>query len=99
MKTFEDPETIEVAPGERFAITLSGNFTTGYVWRRTGGGEALKPVGEEMRALSDVPGAAGVQEFAFEASTPGLHVLLFAYAREWEPDALQERAVEVTVRS
>ena len=97
MTTHRDPDTVHVEAGERFTIALSANPTTGYVWTRADEGDGLPLVEERMRGSLEAAGAAGVQEFSFDATVPGMHVIRFVLKRAWEAEPLEERSVTVTV--
>ena len=100
MRTFTDPKSVEVRAGERLAIALSGNPTTGYTWALADEIAALPLRGSRVRATAEAAGAGGVEEFEFEAAEPGSHVLRFVRRREWEQGKpLDERTVAVTVRA
>jgi inhibitor of cysteine peptidase len=79
-------ETVAVGVGERFAIELDGNPTTGYSWQLSA------PPGAQVTLIdSDFTptgpqqaGTGGVQRFTFEATATGTTSLAFAYVRPWE---------------
>jgi inhibitor of cysteine peptidase len=97
---------IELAPGQKVAITLESNPTTGYSWQVTEVDEAvLKQVGE-VEFSSSAPegqqlvGAGGTETLRFEAQAAGQGTLTLAYHRSWEEgvEPLETFTVEVIVR-
>jgi inhibitor of cysteine peptidase len=77
---------IALRRGDRLAVSLGGNPTTGYTWQVTAVNErVLAPVGEAgYRPSSPAIGAGGVFTFEFEAAGAGHTTLRLAYRRPWE---------------
>jgi inhibitor of cysteine peptidase len=92
---------VELRRGQKFAVSLEGNPTTGYTWEAVEYDEAiLRQVGEpEFTPESDAVGAPGRQVFRFEALGKGQTTLQLVYHRPWE-DAEPEKvfSVEIVVR-
>jgi inhibitor of cysteine peptidase len=79
-------ESINIGVGQRFAVELAANPTTGYTWQLSA------PPGDQVHLIdSDYaptgpqqPGSGGMQRFTFEAVATGSTSLAFAYVRPWE---------------
>ena len=79
-------ESISVGVGQRFAVELEANPTTGYTWQLSA------PPGDQVHLVdSDFtptgpqqPGSGGMQRFTFEAVASGSTSLAFGYVRPWE---------------
>jgi predicted secreted protein len=106
--TAEDTGTIQIAHvGQRIAVRLGGNPSTGFLWTRTKptdeelAGLALQPVEEgtwEFPMNEQVPGMSGVCLFRYVANEPGTVALSFAYGRPWESDPVETFHVVIWVR-
>ena len=92
-------ETAVVNLGEDFTVELESNPTTGYVWTVKTLPEQLKLLGSDYTKPADGvrPGDSVAQVFRFKAVGQGDHAIGFVLKREWEPDAVESRAVLVKV--
>jgi len=80
----------DVAKGERFAVILPSNRTTGFQWQlgRPLDGNVVKLVGSEYRTHENhVAGAAGSERWIFEAVAAGETTIVLHYVRPWEKSA------------
>lgn len=86
--------------GERLAVALEGNPTTGYTWSVAAADPAiLKQLGEpEFQPASSALGAGGMQTIRFAATGVGTTPLKLIYARPFEPDTPPLATFEVQVR-
>lgn len=86
--------------GERLAVTLEGNPTTGYTWMVAAADPALLvQLGEpEFQPTSDALGAGGMQTLRFSAIGAGTTSLQLIYVRPFEPDAPPLATFEAQVR-
>jgi len=79
-------QSITAGVGQRFAVELNANPTTGYSWQLTA------PPGSQVRLIdedytptaAEQVGGGGVQRFTFEATATGSTSLGFGYVRPWE---------------
>jgi len=98
-----DPgRTIDVNPGQRLAIRLNSNRTTGYRWELAApAAGVLTKLGEpSYTAEATAAGAAGgggIETWSFEASRSGEERLLFEYRRPWERDLPATQTVSYTI--
>lgn len=86
--------------GERLAVTLEGNPTTGYTWMvATADPAMLTQLGEpEFQPASDALGAGGMQTLRFAAIGAGTTPLTLIYVRPFEPNAPPLATFNVLVR-
>lgn len=94
-------DSITLAPGEEFTITLDSNRTTGYSWR------LAQPLDESLVALvgSDytpsgaggLAGAGGTEVWTFHALAPGQTTIALEYVRPWETGVAPARTHATTV--
>jgi inhibitor of cysteine peptidase len=79
-------ESVAVGVGQRFAIELDSNPTTGYSWQLTAppGGQVTLIDEDYTPAGPQTAGSGGVQRFTFEGTATGTTSLAFGYARPWE---------------
>jgi inhibitor of cysteine peptidase len=95
--------TVELRPGQRLAVTLAGNPTTGFVWEMTpGAGAILASQGEAQftaagSGAGDKLGAGGMYRYEFLAVGTGSAPLRFIYRRSFEKEAAPADSFEVTV--
>jgi inhibitor of cysteine peptidase len=100
MATVDDVgKAIDVAAGDWFSVELESNPSTGYLWLVTANdGAVLRLLPESgYTGTSDMPGAPGMQHFAFRALTPGavdLAIGLFPPGGD-TPEQVVEYAVTV----
>ena len=96
-------KVIDVRPGERVIVRLTGNRTTGYGWALLASGSDVLTrltAGEytEVVPTAGKPGAAGIESWYFEASRSGQQELRFVYRRPWELDAPPAKSANYTIR-
>jgi len=95
-----DGSQVELAVGERIAIRLNGNPSTGYTWEaRQGAGTIINQVGETEFEGSDpsLVGSGGTQTLTFEAARAGTTTLVLVYHRPWETDVEPVDTFTITV--
>jgi len=91
--------TISVAMGEEFTISLSSIATAGYLWKI----ESLPSAIEFLRTENEKPeadtkpGNATNQIFRFRAKEAGKYSITFEMARPWENKAIELRTITVDV--
>jgi predicted secreted protein/uncharacterized lipoprotein NlpE involved in copper resistance len=87
--------TIDLDPGQRVAIRLNSNPTTGYRWELAATAGVLTKLAEPIytadAAASDAVGGGGIETWLFEASRTGREKLLFEYRRPWEREVVAAR--------
>ncbi|MEN6615874.1 MAG: protease inhibitor I42 family protein [Syntrophorhabdus sp.] len=89
-RVFTDPaQTISVARGEIFSLSLESNPSTGFSWQfiereKPGAVIFLSRVYEAPKSSRPMPGAPGRERFTFRAQSPGEEELVFQYLRPWE---------------
>jgi inhibitor of cysteine peptidase len=84
VKRFDDPrETLKVAVGQVFAISLEGNPTTGYTWQSEIDSRYLELLGLEFEPGGKAVGAGGCEVFRFKALRAGQTEIAFEYRRPW----------------
>jgi len=94
------PAAFDVVRGERFAVTLPSNRTTGFHWQlgRPLDGNVVKLVGAEYRTHdSRVEGAGGSETWIFEAAGAGEATVVLHYVRPWEKSAQPARVSTFSV--
>jgi inhibitor of cysteine peptidase len=80
--------TVSITPGQRIAITLSANPTTGYSWNVVTPPDpaVLKQVSNTFVAPSAAPmGAGGFDAWLFEGVAPGTTNFKLSYFRTFSP--------------
>ena len=88
----EEGNRITVTMDQTFTIKISGNITTGFIWRQAkdnANQSIVSTVGEDYRTpQSKVPtsGAPGTHFFTFPADEVGECDLVFENLRPWEED-------------
>jgi inhibitor of cysteine peptidase len=98
VKRYADPSaTIHAAVGDRFAVELAGNPTTGYSWHVRAGSEHLDLLGQEYEPGGTAAGAGGVEVFRFRALAPGEAEIDFDYRRPWEREVHTSRRFRVAI--
>lgn len=98
---YTDPASpITVSNGEKFAIVLTSNQTTGYSW------QLAKPVNEKILRLvnseyipagSGLIGAGGKEIWTFLAVAAGETSISLKYARPWEKEKPPDAEIIYTV--
>ncbi len=91
-------ETIEVETGERFAISLQSNPTTGYSWQPEFDSEFLELVERGfVPPPSELIGAGGMETFVFLARRAGQVEIKLRYERPWEKQPIEEQSRTVNI--
>ncbi len=70
-------------------VSLDSNPTTGYTWKASVEGDAVKLSHENFSSAENsneepIAGEGGVQSFEFTPTNAGISTLTFTYQREWE---------------
>jgi inhibitor of cysteine peptidase len=91
--------TVALGQGERLAVSLRGNPTTGFVWTLDAGAGTILESQGKPRFTPDSArlGAGGVYLFAFRALQPGSTHLRFVLRRPFDQDAPPAGVFEVEV--
>ena len=98
MKRYADPEAaIRVAVGDRFAVELAGNPSTGYTWQVGVDDRLLELLGQEFEPGGEGVGAAGVEVFLFRAVAAGKTEIACAYRRPWDTESRDTKRFRVAV--
>ena len=98
MKRFSDPgTTIQVAAGDRFAVELRGNPSTGYMWQAEVDGQYLELLGQQFEPGGGGVGAAGQEVFQFRALAAGTTEIDCVYRRPWEKEIHEKRRFRVSI--
>ncbi len=90
MTAADNGRKVTLEAGDRLAVTLAGNPTTGHTWEaRDLDGDLLRPAGETQfeRDPSGRLGAGGMVTLTFDALEPGTTTLILVYRRRWEAGA------------
>jgi inhibitor of cysteine peptidase len=91
--------SIAVGVGQRFAVELDGNPTTGYSWQLAAApGDQVRLVDDDFTPSGGQIGSGGVQRFTFEALATGTTSLAFAYVRPWETGVAPVNAAQFPVK-
>jgi len=98
MKQFDDPvDPIHVAVEEAFAITLTGNPTTGYTWHAQVDARYLDLTAQEFEPASEAVGAGGQEVFHFRARRATETEIAFEYRRPWGTEAHDTKRFQVVI--
>jgi inhibitor of cysteine peptidase len=98
VKRFADPgDTIRVEAGEGFAIELTGNPTTGYMWQPNVDSQHLELLGQEFEPGREGIGAGGKEIFRFRALEAGDTEIAFAYRRPWDKESRDTSNFQVAI--
>ena len=98
MKTYTDPgAAIRVAAGDRFALELASNPTTGYTWQIQIDSRHLDLVGQEFESGGVGVGAGGKQVFRFRALAAGETEIACDYRRPWEEESQDSQLFRVAI--
>ena len=92
-------DSIAVARGEEFTISLRSIATAGYLWKiesLPGAIEFLRTENEKP-AADTKPGNATDQIFRFRGKEAGKYRIAFVMARPWENKAIESRTINVDV--
>jgi len=81
----QEPETVYLAPGEIWVLSLDENPTTGYAWSVISS-EGLKVTDsyEPTAHDKDIVGTGGIHKFCISAEETGEYEFSAKYARSWE---------------
>ena len=78
-------KTIKVHQGQKIAISLAGNPTTGFTWNNATKSEVVKLSGKVThRPANRLIGAPGISTATFEAVEGGKGTIALEYKRIWE---------------
>jgi len=78
-------KTIKSIVGQKIAISLAGNPTTGFTWNNATKSEVVKMVGKVThRAANQLIGAPGLSTATFETMAAGKGSIVLEYKRPWE---------------
>ena len=98
MKRYTDPGTaIQLAVGDRFAIELAGNPTTGYTWQVHADSQHLELLGQEFEPGGEGVGAAGQEVFRFRVLAAGETEIACEYRRPWDKEIRDTKRFRVAV--
>ena len=91
--------TVALRQGQRLAVTLSANPTTGYIWEQVPGAEAIlaRQGDAKFTPESAKIGAGGIYRFTYQAVRPGRAPLKFILHRSFEKEAPPAKTFEVNV--
>ncbi len=94
----DSSETIEVETGEKFAISLQSNPTTGYSWQPEFDSEFVELIERKfVPPSSELLGAGGVETFVFLARRAGQVEIKLRYERPWEKQPIEEQSRTVNI--
>ena len=90
--------SLELQPGDRFEVVLSGNPTAGYQWEDSFWDETvLKLLSQpNYKQRSAAVGSGGEFAFTFEAVAVGQTKVELVYRRPFEPTVKPRRTFEIT---
>lgn len=98
MKTYADPiAAIQVAVGDRFAIELAGNPTTGYTWQIHVDSQHLELLSQEFEPGGEGVGAGGQEVFRFRVLAAGETEIACEYRRPWDKEVRDTKRFRVVV--
>jgi inhibitor of cysteine peptidase len=82
-KTYHQGDSIDVAVGEEFVVSLEANPSTGFTWTAAGNPDVTFVSTRQVPGGTQ-PGAPGTQEFVFDGRQAGESKLVFTYGRSTE---------------
>jgi predicted secreted protein len=90
-------ETIIVAVGEEYTVSLRSIPATGYVWQTEALPKNSRFLGSDYEKSESAlpPGAPTRQIFRFRTMKAGEYKLSFVLKRQWESNAIETRIVAV----
>ncbi len=98
MQRFLDPDqAIHVSEGDRFAVALEGNPTTGYTWHFVSDERYLERLDQDFEPHGAGIGAGGKEIVVFRALTAGLTTITCEYRRPWDQQARSIVSFEVQI--
>lgn len=92
---------IKIAVGEQFDFVLQSNATTGFQWRLDAPESELtikKIKNEYHEPNTGAIGAGGTEHWIFEGVRAGTTTVRLSYIRPWEPNAVPDKTVSLTVK-
>ena len=97
-----DGKTLTLQVGERFDVTLPGNFTTGYSWEILQGLGGVVELAGKPSYRSDSKdknrvGAGGTVTFHFKAAAAGTAELKLVYHQSWIRDEPPAKYFQLSV--
>jgi predicted secreted protein len=90
-------QTIRVAAGEAFVVTLAGNPTTGYTWQARAVSHYVELLGQEFAPGGEGVGAGGREVFRFRARQAGETEIAFEHRRPWGGEARDTKHFRVVI--
>jgi predicted secreted protein len=89
----------QVETGDKIRVKLCSNPTTGFQWKyEASGGNVLKEEDHDFEEpRDDVPGAAGVEVWTFEAVEKGATEVRMAYSQPWQGGEKEAWTYTITV--
>jgi inhibitor of cysteine peptidase len=98
MRRFDVPgQTIHVSAGERFAVVLEGNPSTGYTWEVSADERYLELLAQAFEPHGQGVGAGGREVFSFRALSTGQATITCEYRRPWDREARDVASFEVQI--
>jgi predicted secreted protein len=98
VRTFDDPaQAVRVAAGERFAVRLETNPSTGYLWHPEVDDIYLELIEQTFEPDGEAVGAAGYEVCSFRALASGETQVSLEYRRPWEQEPIQTRQFQVEI--
>lgn len=99
MRRYDVPgQIIYVSAGERFAVVLEGNPSTGYTWQVSADEDYLELLAQEFEPHGQAIGAGGQEVFRFRALCAGQTTITCAYRRPWDRTARDTASFKVEIR-
>jgi inhibitor of cysteine peptidase len=96
----DNGKKIHIKAGERFAIELEGNPSTGYTWEVTDlDANYLQQVGETgfKGSFPGLAGSGGIQTLTFITKSAGQTNLTLVHHRPWEKDVAPLESYQVVI--
>jgi predicted secreted protein len=96
--------TVNLKAGDRFAIEVEGNVSTGYVWQvieQPAGCQQTQTAtggGQNEGGADDRVGTPARRTFVFECSAIGEGTMRMEYRRPWEKDKKADKTFRIAVR-
>lgn len=96
----DNRSSIKMATGDNLEIALDGNPTTGYVWEKVEGDNAILPGQGDYKYTPAEPslvGSGGKFAFTFLGAAAGKTRLYFIYHRTFEKNVAPAKSFEIMV--
>jgi inhibitor of cysteine peptidase len=90
-------KTIHVSTGERFAVVLESNPSTGYTWQVSTDEHYLELLAQDFEPHGQGVGAGGREIFDFRALSTGQVTITCEYRRPWDREARDVASFEVGI--